>query len=160
VIDPLTELADRYGTDKGSRFHNYTRIYDLLLGKYRQQITRVLEIGILEGASLRMWRDYFPNAAILGVDKEIVVLSDTERIFPIRGDVLAPNVLTFLRKFDFDLIVDDGSHDPEEVRQTFVNLFPLLRPGGIYSIEDLSPVGTTWLNETLHALWWIRQEPR
>src|SRR6185369_15852500 len=112
-MTPLCELAQKYGTDK---YPWYTPFYDLLLRDRRDSVRRVLEIGIgtpeamshvpnyKPGASLRMWRDYFPNAAIVGIDIVPSVCFRDVRI--VTGIRIIPEI--------YDLIVDDGSHEPED----------------------------------------------
>lgn len=69
---PLCKLMGQHGSDKGNATntarHNYTRLYDAVLGPHRTEVTRLFELGVFQGASLRAWRDYFPNAIILGAD--------------------------------------------------------------------------------------------
>ena len=64
--DILTQLALKYGTDKAS--HRFTRHYNMLFCKGRNDVRRVLEVGVFGGASIKMWHEYFPNATIFGVD--------------------------------------------------------------------------------------------
>lgn len=61
----LDELSVKYGTDKGSLKHNYMPFYEKHLPKNPKKI---LEIGVLKGASLAMWSEYFPEAIIHGLD--------------------------------------------------------------------------------------------
>ncbi len=62
----LSELGRKYGTDKVD--HGYCDVYHQAFEKKRQEVTAVMEIGVFFGASIRMWKDYFPNAVIHGVD--------------------------------------------------------------------------------------------
>lgn len=148
-LTPLCWLAGKYGTDK---LGFYTPIYDLLLSGRRDRVFRVLEVGIgtpeamkhvpgyRPGASLCMWRDYFPNAYICGLDVQVPVRwEDSERLTVIRGDSRDPDIVpALLSGGRFDLIVDDGSHEPEDQRKTFENLSPLLVQGGLYIVEDVN----------------------
>ena len=68
-MDLLTKLAQVYETDKWG-VHAYTPYYHELFNSKRNWVYNLLEIGVLNGASLRMWRDFFPNAQILGIDIE------------------------------------------------------------------------------------------
>src|ERR1051325_11492314 len=68
----LAWLAAVYGTDKGATMHRYVDLYEKYLAPRRRTATAVLEIGVHQGASLRMWRDYFPHAEIVGLDVEPV----------------------------------------------------------------------------------------
>ena len=62
----LTRLGTFYGTDKVVQ--GFTDVYDPRLGPGRLTVRRVLEVGVFFGASLRMWRDYFPSAHVVGLD--------------------------------------------------------------------------------------------
>lgn len=149
-LTPLCWLAGKYGTDK---LGFYTPIYDLLLSGRRDRVFRVLEVGIgtpeamkhvpgyRPGASLRMWRDYFPNATIYGVDisHDACAAADGERITNWCADSRELDSTAIACAVGrFDLIVDDGSHEPEDQQKTFENLSPLLVPGGLYIIEDVN----------------------
>ena len=86
-MTPLCGLALKYGTDKGGNHllagetcHQYTPTYYKLLEPYRYNIKSVLEIGVNYGPSLRMWRDFFPNAHIIGLDSNAECLFNEERI--------------------------------------------------------------------------------
>src|SRR5215203_706034 len=66
----LCDLAEKYGTDKGPSGHNYTPYYEEYLQHRRFRALTLLELGVWKGASLRMWRDYFPSATIVGIDNK------------------------------------------------------------------------------------------
>ncbi|HEY5381009.1 MAG TPA: class I SAM-dependent methyltransferase [Acidobacteriaceae bacterium] len=142
--DDLNRLAPLYGTDKWGS-HWYTPHYQRYLGPLRKQHLNLLEIGVggeamvdYGGASLRMWKRFFPNARIVGID-----IFDKRHFSEPRIDVRICDQTDAqaLRKLSeeyggFDIIIDDGSHVNEHVIGTFRTLFPLLRPNGIYAIED------------------------
>lgn len=146
----LCKLAAKYGTDKIW----YTPFYHLLFEHRRDYLTKkVLEIGIgsvsamkhvpgyQPGASLRMWRDYFPDAQIFGVDKDTSVLFQEDRIKTSYCDQADANELLAIGQWTgggLDLIVDDGSHDPLHQLWTARMLLSYLKPGGIYVIEDVN----------------------
>jgi len=139
---PLCALAEKYGTDKRPEplGHGYTHYYHSLLGPQREMVHKVLEIGIDYGRSLFMWQEYFPNARIYGLDKDPARLITGDRI---ESHLCDQNDLESLRSVpskvgrDFDLILDDGSHDPAHQIMTAKLLVPLLFLGGIYIIEDV-----------------------
>jgi len=160
----LCRLAEEYGCDKTSSiFHDYTPFYDELL-KYRQ-VNRVLEIGIgtmnammhlktyQPGASLRMWRDYFPSAEIVGLDNDASVMFEEDRIKTMVCDQSSEESLkgiaaSFSETFDF--ILDDGSHQLEHQALTANTFIPkLLSPTGVYVIEDI-----VWRRELYNLLPW------
>jgi hypothetical protein len=142
--DNLNHLAPLYGTDKWGN-HWYTQHYQRYFGPMRKQRLNLLEIGVggeekLErgGASLRMWKRFFPNARIVGIDIYDKRHFSERRIDVRICDQTDARALTALsgEYGGFDIIIDDGSHVNEHVIGTFHTLFPLLRPNGIYAIED------------------------
>lgn len=100
------------------------------------QPKRVLEIGVQGGGSLKIWRDMFPDAEIVGVDiDEKCKEHEGERIKVIIGD---QHDVKFLESLgDFDIIIDDGGHTMTQQQVSMKWLLPQLREGGVYVIEDL-----------------------
>jgi hypothetical protein len=142
----LDEIAIKYNTDKSSLFHNYTEKYDKYFSGMRNEKIKVLEIGIQNGYSLKTWKEYFPNAEIFGIDIVDCSRMNEERIMTLLG---SQTDINFLKKINeehgpFDIIIDDGSHYSSDMTISFETLFPLLRPGGLYIVEDL------------HCIYWPR----
>lgn len=161
----LTELANHYGSDKGTvgpsatwSAHNYTDVYEAYLEGYRQSPLAILEIGLgvtgerwkanivqgrnaQGGASLRMWYDYFPQAKIYGIDINACSYLDNERIMTFvadQGRVEDLEAFTAAAgEVAFDVIIDDGSHRPDHQQVSFSYFFHKLKVGGLYFIEDL-----------------------
>ena len=139
----LNDLAIKHNTDKASFCHNYCPIYESLFGRWRHQVMSILEIGISEGASLRMWAEYFPSAIISGIDLEEFNQNHRgvldERVFTYVADqskrMELLNIIGKGQSF-FDIIIDDGSHDQEHQIISLTTLYPFLKIGGIYVIED------------------------
>jgi demethylmacrocin O-methyltransferase len=101
----------------------------------------VLEIGVGSGASLFAWRDYFPNASILGVDNHprSMILGEA-RITTYLGSQDVREELMFFANgvpVTYDLIIDDGCHVLHSQLLSLFFLYPYLNPGGIYVIEDV-----------------------
>lgn len=141
----MTELALRFGSDKWGG-HWYTPHYERHFAPYRQQRVKVLEIGVggyqsqdLGGASLRMWKHYFTRGLVHGLDLFDKSGVDEPRLSTLSGDQSDQELLVRLHKEvgPFDLVIDDGSHQSDHVRTSFMTLFPLMRPGAMYVIEDL-----------------------
>ena len=141
--DMLTELGLRYGTDKAAD-HWYTPLYHQRFKDVRKDPITLLEIGIggygdptAGGKSLRMWRDYFPNATIIGLD--IMPHDDIEGCVVELGDATDNRVLNHLGETygPFDIVIDDGSHISADILKTWVGLWGFVRDGGWYVIEDL-----------------------
>jgi hypothetical protein len=141
----LTELAVRFGTDKWG-VHRYTEHYQRHLEHLRRTRFTLLEIGIggyhldgQGGASLRMWKWFFPKARIVGLDIHDKSFVQGHRIHTVQGSQVDPDTLHgLIGEHGVPLVViDDGSHRPEHVRETFRLLFPLLPEGAVYAIEDI-----------------------
>lgn len=141
----LDELATRHGCDKFG-LHQHTRHYERHFGPLRDHRLTVLEIGVggygvtdAGGGSLRMWRTYFPRARVYGLDMWDKSALDGCRVTTLRADQSDPRALADATDGidGFDIIIDDGSHVSEHVLTTFHALFPKLRPGGIYAVEDV-----------------------
>lgn len=136
----LCEIARKFCTDKVT--NGYTPHYHNAFGLIRKNITRVLEIGVKEGASLLTWEEYFPMADIYGVDKlPWLVDKSMGRIKVLIADQSDKNDLSRLVAAITDgvppIIIDDGSHMQHDQQITFEKLFPLMPRGGFYIIEDL-----------------------
>lgn len=164
----LGEIADRYFCDKGLRgpsarwsANNYVDVYQAYLHHRRDEPISLLEIGLgvtgpdweakivhggnAGGASMKMWSEYLPNAAITGVDINPASHLDTDRIRTFRVDQGSRESLrSFLDQHpdpNFDVIIDDGSHRADHQQVSLEMLFPHLKPGGLYFIEDLNDFG-------------------
>ncbi|MEV0384948.1 class I SAM-dependent methyltransferase [Nonomuraea sp. NPDC050643] len=134
----LTELAIGTGTDKWGR-HWYTATYERHFDRFRDGRVRVLEIGCDGGESMRMWTHYFRRGELLRLDSKDKALITPPRARSVFG---AQDDVGFLTRIvaehgPFDVVIDDGSHVNSHVITSFGTLFPHLRAGGLYVIEDL-----------------------
>lgn len=140
-LPKLDDLAKLYGTDKGPTEHNYTPLYDQHFWLRRCDQLTLLELGIYRGASLRMWRDYFPNATIIGLDRNYPPSGALEGmdVVCIQADQNDANVIDHLGSLygPLHIVIDDASHISSKTIRSFELLWPHLAPGGIYVIEDL-----------------------
>lgn len=143
VSDSLDAIALSLnpGPDKRSDGHNYTKYYDCHFSPRRYEPLKVLEIGVWEGASLRMWQQYFPQAQIVGADNDIArciqPLPDRVRLWEMNQSNLESLDNMARELGPWDIIIDDGSHVPLHQRITFEALWPHLNAGGLYCVEDL-----------------------
>ncbi|MEJ6480711.1 hypothetical protein N0Y54_05080 [Nostoc punctiforme UO1] len=140
----LIKLATFYGTDKWNS-HWYAQHYARHFAPLRLKKLKILEIGVggyddpkSGGESLRMWKSYFPNSMIYGIDVVDKTFLEEHRIKIFQG---SQNDEDFLNKVvaetgEFDIIIDDGSHVNEHVIKSFNVLFTALKDGGIYAVED------------------------
>jgi hypothetical protein len=139
-FEELSLLAKKGKSDKGFPGHWYTENYERFLRAWKDRPIRICEIGIAGGGSLVMWQGYFPNASIYGIDIADSTRFENDRVKTCIADQSKREQLkSCMDRFGglFDLIIDDGGHSMEQQQVSFGFLFPYLRPGGLYSIEDL-----------------------
>jgi hypothetical protein len=140
--NPLREFFESRKEGPGIwKWIHYFEIYDRHFRKFRGQDVHVLEIGVYSGGSLDMWRDYFgPKATIYGVDiaPECRVY-ERDRVKIFIGDQADRSFWRETRKNApaFDIVIDDGGHLPEQQIVSLEELFPFMRPGGVYLCEDV-----------------------
>ena len=124
--------------DKGST-HSYIDVYEKLLAPYRQSQPTLIEIGVAHGHSMAMWREYFSagdggGATLIGVDlhKDVYprfaygwthFTADSTKACPVSVEA--------------QIIIDDGSHHAPDQIATFKLWSRLVRPSGLYIIEDV-----------------------
>jgi cephalosporin hydroxylase len=120
---------------------HYLDIYQHHFAAYRNTPVKFLEIGVFKGGSLELWRNYFGmNAMIFGIDIEPACATYVTPPNQVR--IGSQDDAHFLRSVVDemgapDIILDDGSHVARHQRASFETLFPLLKDGGLYVIEDL-----------------------
>ncbi len=119
----------------------YLPTYEELLAPLRGRAFTLLELGVWTGESLRMWRNAFPNAIIIGIDLRPVDLQLGEHVHIVQGDQADAELMRRVREDyapnGFDVIVDDASHIGVITARSLQILYPEhLRPGGLYCIED------------------------
>lgn len=161
----LVDLFDKYGCDKGNIKHNYERVYDPAIEKYKAtgKPFRLLEIGVFKGNSTEAWIEYCPEIEIVCLDiYERVQMNDVEilkhpRVTGYKGDSLKGPGDDFqaLVKDGFDIIIDDGLHTHEAQRKTFLNFIPFLKDDGVYFIEDVWPYDIMTDKEKQHP--WLKK---
>lgn len=139
----LDLLAALYGTDKYGE-HDYTPVYQELMHSWRGKPVRLLEIGVggyagaLGGESLNMWASYFRRGRIYGIDlyDKTALSGGRVQVFQC-SQVDAPKLTALAQELGpFEFIIDDGSHLNAQQIETFRILWPHLRDGGTYVVED------------------------
>ena len=152
----LDDLATKYNTDKSTNYagvsrHGYAPIYETYLNIWRNSEIRMLEIGICMehtegGHSIKMWNEYFTKAKIYTFDivdmsnHEAVVNSDRVEFF--RGDQSNrddfKSMYSTFGETQFEFILEDGSHVHQHQMISLAALFPYVKSGGFYILEDMS----------------------
>jgi predicted O-methyltransferase YrrM len=126
-------------TDKDTT-HSYLEPYEELFAPRRQTARRVLEVGVQTGGSLLLWRDYFPAAEVVGVDRNPSPAGG-ERIRCLQADAYTDETVESLRALGpFDVLIDDGSHALEHLKFFAARYTELLAPGGVLVIEDVETI--------------------
>lgn len=135
----MSRLAG-FTTDKGPFGHGFTEVYEYFFYPLKSAPIKILEIGILGGASLNLWQNYFPKAAIYGIDIEDCSSLNSKRIKTFVADQASRIQLKhFIRRYGkaYDIILDDGGHSMEQQQISLGFLFPYVSAGGYYIIEDV-----------------------
>lgn len=143
-IDYITEYKDTAAVQISNKFnptkqmHNYMPLYHRHFHNVREEVKLVVEIGVQTGRSLKVWKEYFPNATIYGIDIDPECKKHEEdRIKIIIGSQYDENVLDQLPD-NLDIVIDDGSHITEHQIMSFEYLFThKMANRGIYVCEDI-----------------------
>lgn len=131
MVEQAIERTDKYQSGYVSVYENLSEI----LGTG----AAVCEIGVFQGGSLILWQQLFPDSpAIVGVDIDPMAVwpQGTVQVVAQQDDLTLPTRLHDLSPSGYDLIVDDASHLGPPTYRTFCNLWPLVKSGGFYVIED------------------------
>lgn len=134
-LTALHHIAESHGTDKS--IHGSALLYPYLLSALRfAGPFNLLEIGVFREESLRMWRDWLPCARVFGAGKNHAKPSGNFTVWTVDQHVDA-QVRQLADRMTWTVVVDDGSHKPTDQLRSFMRFFPLLKPGGVYIIEDI-----------------------
>lgn len=137
----LDNLATQYKTDKSSQHHSYTKIYDFYFRNIRLKPLKFLEIGIFCGSSVMMWENYLENSELHFIDitYENLVYNPIRSHLHLVDQSNASSLMRFIEEVggNFDVILDDGGHTMDQQITSFKTLFPFVKSGGVYIIEDL-----------------------
>lgn len=175
----IVEAAKSINYGNFVKLEHYFEAYEDNFWRYQNLPIRILEIGVKDGGSLRLWRNYFWNAEkVYGLDINIECIRHADPDAGIHVIVGSAEHKYLLEEVatnygPFDIIIDDGSHLVSHQILAFQTLFPLLAPGGTFVIEDLHTsywphwqggglyTTITHLLERVHDLnWWAKQDVR
>ena len=151
----LQNIVDNIRTDKGTT-HDYLGLYQKLLSPLQYQAKNVLEVGVWMGGSIKLWRDFFLNATVYGIDNlqfeqmdlEDCVTKDNRIILKTGVDAYDEEIVkTHFLGIKFDFMLDDGPHTLESMIKFIKFYSSLLSDDGILIIEDIPDMSWT---EILH----------
>jgi predicted O-methyltransferase YrrM len=146
----IDDLFIHFNSDKGSKVqilgktqegHYYSSHYEKYFSKFKKKENiRILEIGSLIGASAASFLNYFENAKICCLDINPFNMNYySNKIRPIYIDTQSKIIIKDVENYinsDFDIIIDDGSHNKKDQILTLNSFFSKLKKNGIYVIED------------------------
>jgi len=136
MTDSLETIAKRLQSSKFTG-HSYMPIYDDLFSHLRNEPIQILELGVGDGNSMHLWLQGFANAIIHGIDASKFETFTHPRMLTYACDVSTPRLGLMFPKNQFDIIFDDASHKTTDQRVAWMSLWPTLKPGGYYCIEDI-----------------------
>jgi SAM-dependent methyltransferase len=169
----LCEIMTRHGSDKGSGRHNYTEFYHEKFQSLKDKELKIFELGLgtnnpnlpssmgvdgKPGASLRGWKEYFPNSEIYGADIDKDIIFQEDRIKTFYCDQTNKEViynmwsLPELSDKQFDIIIDDGLHECYANMIFLENSIHKLKDDGIYIIEDVINYNIHTYTESLKTI--------
>jgi len=144
-IEDNMDLFDYFINNTGKKITKWTHyfpVYEKHFKALTERPINILEIGVLNGGSLRMWKDYFhPDSTLVGIDIDPRCKQHEDGDSDINVRIGDQSNSIFLQKLidefgEFDLVIDDGSHHVDHVHKTFEFLYPKIAKNGIYLIED------------------------
>ena len=151
----LCEIGKKYDTDKSSQRNNitnkrhchpYTLFYENLFKNNKNDNLNIAELGILDGASLLMWKEYFTNSHIYGFEYNDKLINNFKENFNNNRITLTnidvsnkDSIINSFSKLNilYDIIIDDTTHQFEDQIRVIENTYQYLKPGGVLIIEDI-----------------------
>jgi len=122
------------------KYTNYFHIYDELFKNFIDEEIVFVEVGVSNGGSLFMWRDFFgPKARIIGIDFNPTAKKWEQNGFEIFiGNQADPNFWKefYLNVGEIDILVDDGGHTNDQQIQTLSHSYKNIKKGGLIVVED------------------------
>lgn len=148
-------------SDKGT-MHSYIEVYEKYFS-VKQSNASLLEIGMMTGASMYLWQQYFKQYQLVGMDLskywntkrpfQDSIEQDSNITLLFEVDSRSNNIPNKVKEMQFDFIIDDGDHSVLAQIDTFKNYWPFLKVGGIYFIEDVvGPVQADALKKFLSSV--------
>jgi hypothetical protein len=140
----LDSLINNNTTDKNT-IHTYLQTYETLFQKRKGSNINILEIGIFDGGSIKLWKDYFINGIIYGVDicnannvkHSDIISNNSVKLFfetDAYNDIFVKQTL---ENIEFDFLIDDGPHTLDSMKYFIQHYSKLLKDDGVLIVEDI-----------------------
>ncbi len=139
AVDEGNEI---HHSDKGTH-HSYIDVYEELLKPYRNSYTCLLEIGVNYGYSMLTWQKYFTDGYFYGIDFQNIAKHRNGFNYIVENINNTNSILNGIGDAEFDIIIDDGSHNINDQLHALKILYPRLKSGGIYVVEDIENIDDT-----------------
>lgn len=138
----MLNMAKAFKESGSIKTPHHGECYDKVLVKYEKMEFKLLEIGIYQGSSLMAWHNVFPKAHIYGIDRNMLVgtgFPDISFAKVMLGDQSYPPFMEKVARDigEIDVVIDDGGHFSDDQQVSFKALWPVVKKGGLYIIEDL-----------------------
>lgn len=142
ILEFYSKNPQLYPTDKETEHTYISMLYDRLLMDLPEDAS-VLEIGVREGWSIKLWSEFFPKGTVLGLDiVDVLHIPKEGENYKIRfGDAFTYEMLASIDG-EFDLIIEDGPHTAKTQFFALSNYVRLLKPGGVLVVEDIQDMQT------------------
>jgi len=133
----LFNIGLKHQTDKTTHF--FLHHYDEILSHLRYEPIKFLEIGVYKGASIKMWREYFPNAELHCIDINKTDLSDLKNVTMHIANCDFKDELKLLSEKlgEFDVVIDDGGHTMKQQQNALEVFWPKIKKNGLFIMEDM-----------------------
>lgn len=144
----LSEIysSKHFDTDKNTVHSYIDQIYSELFDGIQESAKNILEIGIDHGGSILLWKDYFSNATIYGIDinNKNDIFKEKERLKILHRDAYDEKFISSIPENIFDLIIDDGPHTLKSMTSFLDGYQSKLNENGIIVIEDVQEI--SWVD--------------
>ena len=131
--------SNLFNTDKGTSHDYVDGYYNNVFTPFKEKEVNILEIGVFQGESIKLLKEWFSNGNIYGIDTNIDSFK-TDRVSLLQGDAYSTNILNLFEDNFFDFIIDDGPHTLESQLYSTIYCSQKLKPEGKLIIEDIQSV--------------------
>ena len=122
------------------KWMHYFDIYERHFERFRGKSPVMVEIGVMGGGSLAMWKEYFgPGSQIIGIDiTPECKAHEAEGVEVFIGSQDDPAIIDaiFAKHPKIDIVLDDGSHMMHHMISSFELMYDRIQPNGVYMVED------------------------